>query len=76
MKYIIIDVNGVEIPILFNETIYHYQIAKAFNYKVISAGHVNINATSLNVFGKSHSLNIYSRPNDALIIFSNLSNIN
>lgn len=82
MKYIIVEYGGCEVPILFDDIIEHCKMADAWE-KVISAGECQIIATNqrnetlstvtnefnIQAYGKSVSLNLNSRPDDAMIIY-------
>ena len=77
MKYVIIEVAGIEVPILFSSIVNHSDMAM----KPISAGfftaspceHDRKMALYVKCFGKSTSLKIESRPDkDAEIIHRDL----
>ncbi|MHA2067272.1 MAG: hypothetical protein ACXABY_23135 [Candidatus Thorarchaeota archaeon] len=79
-KYIIIEYNGHELPIIFSPLLAHADVAKPYSNKsyskVVSAGFVYTNAESYEngpdvcfyAYGKSVSLGITSREQDAEII--------
>ena len=69
MKYMIVQAGEREIPLLFAEEIFHLDIAKLFDNKVISAGFVSRERGGmLECYGGSESLEINSRPVDATLI--------
>lgn len=71
MKYIIIDIEGKEIPILFPKSIQHNKMAGNFLYPVVSVGFVQIEANrTLTAYGKSDSLRKSARPIDSDILNS------
>ena len=63
-KYIMVDVNGIEAPIVFPGYIDHGKMAAKFQGKVGSAGFVAIGGT-VRCHGKSLSLDIESAPGDS-----------
>jgi len=71
-KYIIVDQEGIELPVIFPHLINHSDMRHAG--KVVSAGFCQMYATdgentvSVCVFGKSESLKLESRPEDKEII--------
>ena len=83
MKYVIVDVEGLELPIIFPNVIQHCDFK---NWKPVSAGEVQLygaqgplestccceNAIDVSAFGGSTSLNLKSRPQDAEIIRTEL----
>jgi hypothetical protein len=88
MKYVIVEVGGIETPIIFDPIIQHSDF-KARN--PISAGFFELKEENraeqydawggvdfvpkVRVFGKSVSLDIDSRPEDAILIERALSHI-
>lgn len=77
MKYIIIEgAFEVHIPILFPAAVFHSEISTAFpDNKVIGAGLVNIHDDkSVSVHGKSVSLNLEAKAEDAICIEAMLKN--
>jgi len=71
MKYIIVEENGINAPVLFSEVVSHQDIGE--NQKVISAGFCQIGIVDekfhVSCYGKSDSLKIGSNPKvDASII--------
>ncbi len=71
-KYIIVNELHVELPIVFNPIMDHGNVA-AIGMKVVSAGFCRRKADgSFSVWGKSVSLNIGSRPEDAEILQTRL----
>jgi hypothetical protein len=75
-KYIIIEQNGLDLAIMFDMILSHSDIAQGFN-KVLSAGFFQVGGESsiadkqdidVSVFGKSTTLNIESRKEDARIL--------
>ena len=73
-KYIIIDINGSDVPILFPSFIEHITMRNKFsNCDIISAGMFSVgvdkdNEISVSAYGKSVSLNVESRKEDVRII--------
>jgi hypothetical protein len=79
MKYVILDVGGIETPIIFPEHVPH---DKFCNMKPVSAGFVKLygddkpmpsaccceNAITVSVYGESVGLKLKSRPIDRLLI--------
>jgi hypothetical protein len=79
MKYVIVDVGGLELPIIFPDIINHSQFK---GWCPVSAGEVQLygangqlegaccceNAIDVSVFGKSVTLELKSRPEDKEII--------
>jgi len=79
MKYVIVNVDGLELPIIFPDIINHSRFQ---NFNPISAGEVELygaqeplkttccceNAIDVNVFGQSTTLELKSLPEDAVII--------
>lgn len=68
-KYVIVEVMGCEIAIVFNEILGHNEI---YCLKVISAGFCSIRNNKVTVWGKSDSLGKESREEDAEIISRSL----
>jgi len=66
MKYIIFEKDGLEVPVVFPDTIYHEQVK--MNGKVVSAGMCKIKHGKFEVWGKSISLLKESRLEDELIL--------
>lgn len=71
-KYVIIQEMGLELPIVFNPIIDHSAVCQ--NKKVISAGYVSFDYDTGNhkVYGRSVTLNVSSRLEDAEIIRNDL----
>jgi len=70
-KYIIVDYGFTgEFPILFPYMINHSDVSNGYVGEVVSAGFVQVDLETgvVSVFGKSDSLKIESRPEDAEII--------
>ena len=67
-KYVIVEIAALELPIVFNPLFDHAEIAGS--HKVVSAGfcHVCENTGNYSVWGKSVSLKLESRPEDADIL--------
>ena len=57
-KYIIVDLDGLPVPILFPEALQHNRVAK--NFKVESAGFINVESVGA-AYGESISLMIQSK---------------
>lgn len=77
IKYVIVKEAGFEIPILFSHLMEHSRFRHwGGGDKVVSAGFVGVYnkkmVLSVSVWGKSDSLNIASRPEDAEIIKQSL----
>lgn len=72
MKYIVLDARGIEQPILFSEALTHKDVAAGFFYPVVSAGFCSMYAdqgnVNVSVWGRSDSLNIAGRREDADLI--------
>ena len=68
-KYIIFKSNGLEIPVIFPPLLNHNEIKYGF-FEPISAGFCcfNLLDKTVNVWGKSISLNLNSRKEDAEIL--------
>lgn len=76
-KYIIVDKEGIEIPIVFSSLLLHNNVALALGYKVVSAGLCEIMNDSYNTFGESFSLGVKSRgKEDADILNRHLNYFN
>ena len=74
-KYIIVKSNTCECAIVFNSILLHNQVAG--NMKVIAAGQCRLpnehNPNQVSAWGKSHTLNIYSRGDeDADLIYKSI----
>jgi hypothetical protein len=69
MKYIILDLNGIEASIIFDELLQHIDVAKGVmaKGKVVAAGFCNAGQTE--VWGKSVSLGIGNRGIDDVCVF-------
>ena len=72
MKYLIVDngFEGSEYPIMFSTVISHFDISKGYVGEVVSAGFfsVDLETGEVSTFGKSNTLKIESRKEDAEII--------
>jgi hypothetical protein len=89
VKYLILEIERIPGAILFPEHLRHIDVAHSYQMleccKLVSAGFFNISATpsigpdtvsaplEVEVFGASTLLNLSSRPEDAEIIFAELS---
>ena len=62
-KYIIFDVLGLEVPVVFCPVIQHEQI-KLGNFKPVAAGFCRSMVNGWECWGKSVSLNLDSRPRE------------
>jgi hypothetical protein len=71
-KYVIVEVFGLEVPIVFSPLIEHVAIAP--NLKKVSAGFCNCEEYEkvFNVYGESQSLKLKSRPEDADLLNDSL----
>ena len=81
-KYIIVEKNGIEVPIIFGDLLSHISVARGIDEEVISAGMFDMVVVSkneslpfeddtiiiINTFGKSVTLNKVSRKKDAKLI--------
>ena len=72
MKYIVLDQGGIEQPIVFSEAMTHKNVADGFFSPVVSAGFCYIyserDSVEVSVWGRSESLNINGRREDANLI--------
>ena len=69
MKYIVKEIDGMEIPILFSDYISHSHMDDIINGKLLSAGFVYFDdVNSIYTEGRSTSLRINSRQVDADLI--------
>lgn len=81
MKYVIFDVDGIDVPVVFPEVIQHYQVVVNTTWgekaKPVSAGKVSIyvklnglgdEVVSYEAHGESISLGLKSRPEDSNIL--------
>lgn len=68
LKYIIIENNGLEFPILFHQCMQHNIVASRIGGSVVSAGFWSGNTA----YGESVSLKLKSRPFDTDLIASAL----
>lgn len=61
-KYIVVEKNGLYLPIVFSELMSHSDIARAIGGKVLGAGFCYVNYVfTYTCYGKSTSLGINSR---------------
>ncbi len=79
MKYIVIEKDGNEVPIMFSTFVEHSFIAGCIKERypgipIIAAGFctVNLAATKMNCYGNSISLDITSRPKQDPTLFNHL----
>lgn len=68
LKYIIIRTEIGEMPILFPETVLHKHAVDGRENKPVSAGFWELHAGTVHAFGRSDSLGLASRGEDAQII--------
>ncbi len=72
LKYIIVKQGGFKTPILFDDTISHNEFDKIFRKSVISAGFFDTSIVDgeirVSTFGRSVSMKVESRPQDAALI--------
>ena len=69
MKYIIFDMDGIEIPVIFPGITMHNRIANGLSlWEPISAGFVSLIEGKIMAYGDSESLGIMSRKEDSQII--------
>jgi hypothetical protein len=68
LKYIIVEIDGLECAIVFNDVLIHKDIAKDMD--VVSAGfcELGIDYVGVIAYGESTSLELKSRPEDEKII--------
>ena len=76
MKYIIIELMGFQVPIIFSPLLSHDDFCGSFGGTTTSAGFVDIDLETgkLYCFGKSLSLGKKSRPEDEEIIRREINN--
>lgn len=70
-KYVIVESDtGIECPILFPNYLIHADVAFRFNraQRVVSAGFFSLGDGKAHCWGKSESLKVESRPEDAAIL--------
>jgi hypothetical protein len=74
MKYIIVDIDGLEIPIIFGNILVHKLVAGRMPHRgVISAGFISYDKINgIQAYGKSTTLKVSSRPEDTDIIRRNI----
>lgn len=68
MKYIIVDKGGLELPIVFNDTVETHNTVYRDNTKIVSAGYATVRNGAWLCYGMSVSLHIVSRPQDTEIL--------
>ena len=68
LKYIVIDDDGIEKPIIFTGLDQHGDIALKMGKEVISAGFIAPHDNGMLCYGESISLKIKSRPEDTKMI--------
>jgi len=68
-KYIVVEVNGFEIPIVFPSMIEHAEMAHKFRGEVVSAGFVDFQGT-VSCYGESLSLDKKAAPGDSILVKS------
>jgi hypothetical protein len=66
MKYVIVETAGIETAIVFSELLKHTDVVMP--RQAISAGFCSYDDGKVNVWGKSVSLDKFSRPEDSQII--------
>jgi hypothetical protein len=65
MKFVILQTQNGEMPILFPDTLFHDQVEEAFDHDgVISAGFISFAEGKLSCDGESESLGIQARGED------------
>jgi hypothetical protein len=68
-KYVIIEVDGVEMPLIFSRLLSHENVALALCASVHSAGYCELDITGKwTTGGQSVSLELDSRPEDAELL--------
>lgn len=69
LKYIITEMDGMEVPLIFSQLLDHEIVAAAVKTKLRSAGFCELNpAGRWMAFGQSVSLALDARPQDAAIL--------
>jgi len=72
-KYIIIELDGMEVPLIFSSFLSHEVVAGAGSNKIQSAGYCELDSAGKWVAsGQSVSLKLNARPQDADILNSQL----
>jgi hypothetical protein len=72
MKYIIFEnYSGLQYPIIFPNFIQHCDIVRKIEHRPISAGFIIIKNNKYEIYGKSVSLNLYSKPSDESLLNCN-----
>ena len=71
LKYIVIECNDMELPLVFSPLLLHHEVAR--DTKVKSAGFCMLNAVGKWITsGKSETLNLSARPQDDEILNAHL----
>ena len=69
MKYLILQTQDGETPVIFPEFMYHDQLEEALEHDgVIAAGFIKLDKGKLVCFGESSSLGIESRKEDDVML--------
>jgi hypothetical protein len=75
LKYVIVTSMGLEVPIIFPALLDHNYVAQGYN--AVSAGYVSVQPRGdgffVDVWGKSTTLGLQSRPEDVAIIVRELT---
>ncbi|HEY1786774.1 MAG TPA: hypothetical protein VGJ73_01395 [Verrucomicrobiae bacterium] len=72
-KYIIVELKGMEVPLVFSSFLQHEDVALAIRNKVHSAGHCELNSAGKWIAGgESVSLKLDARQRDAEILNEHL----
>lgn len=73
MKYIVVNQNGIRIPVLFGDALNHCDVAFQVQLQVLSAGFVQILDGQVRTYGKSVSLNLVPNLQDEELITATLN---
>lgn len=69
MKYIILDRDGLEYPVIFSILDSHAAVRNKFHAdKIVSAGFITLTGSGVSTFGGSVTLDINSRLEDKAVI--------
>lgn len=78
LKYIVVEQNGIKIPILFDDTLSHDCFKSIFNDDIVSAGFFNADVKNGKIvvatFGRSISMKMESQAKDTTLIEKFLNN--
>lgn len=68
MKYIVLDGQYGDAPIIFPDSMEHRAFSQAFDAEVVSAGFVTFGFGKVQCYGQSVSLNVASRSEDSALV--------